>query len=122
MQHIHTNILSEWYKDNNQHFKRHDNPINAHPTYEYNLSQSPPLQPDDLRQYEQKYHGAYNHTIGKLLHIQQCSRPDLNYAISRMAVYAKTPTSMAFEALDYLMDYLQHHLHEPIFYPAKHIG
>lgn len=86
------------------------------------MSQSPPLQPEDLNQYEQKYHGAYNHTIGKLLHIQQWSRPDLNYAISRLAVYAKNPTSMAFEALDYLMVYLKHHLHEPIFYPARQIG
>lgn len=120
-QYIHTNILLDWYKDN-LNFKGHDNPIKAYPIHKYDLSQSLPLQPDDLHHYEQKYHGAYNHTIGKLLHAQQWSRPDLNYAISRLAVYVKKPTSMAFEALDHLMGHLQHHLHEPIFYPAKQIG
>ena len=29
---------------------------------------------------------------------------------------------MAFEALDHLMSYLKHHMHEPIFYPKKAIG
>ena len=33
-----------------------------------------------------------------------------------------SPTSMAFLALDYLMSYLHHHLHESIFYPKKPIS
>ncbi len=119
--HIYNNILSDWssHKINYQH---HDNPMKAHPTYEYELSQSPPLSSKDLEAYEQKYHGAYNHTIGKLLHIQQWTRPDLNFTISRLATFVKSPTSMAFEALDHLISYLYHHMHEPIFYPRKSIG
>ena len=92
------------------------------PTYEHDLSQSPPLSPTDLQHYETRYRGAFNHTIGKLLHIQQWSRPDLNYAISRLAVYAKSPTPMAFEALEHLMQYLNTHMHEPFFYPRRQIG
>ena len=120
-QHIYTNILAEWFKNNND-IQHHDNPIKAHPTYEYGLSQCPPLSTEELNHYETKYKGAYNQTIGKLLHIQQWTRPDLNYAISRLAVYTKSPTSMSFQALDYLMCYLHHHMHEPIFYPTKPIG
>ena len=119
--HIHTNVISNWFQNRNN-YTRQDTPIKAHPTYEYNLAKSPPLSADDLKKYEVEYKGAFNHTIGKLLHIQQWSRPDLNFAISRLAVYAKSPTSMAFEALDHLMAYLMHHIHEPIFYPAKPIG
>ncbi len=119
--HIYTNILSDWFpKDTN--IKQYDNPINVHPTYEYELSMSPPLSPEELKCYENKCHGAYNQTIGKILHIQQWTRPDLNYAVSRLAVYSKSPTAMAFQALDYLMSYLHHHMHEPIFYSSKPIG
>ena len=119
--HIYENILEPWFKSNTN-IKIHDNPINAHPTYEYELSQSPPLSPDDLQCFELTYNGAFNQTIGKLLHIQQWTRPDLNYAISRLAVFSKTPTAMAFQALNYLMSYLHHHMHEPIFYSNKPIG
>lgn len=55
--HIYTNILAEWF-DNNPCVKRHNNPIKAHPTYEYDLAQSPPLQEDELEHYEKKYHSA----------------------------------------------------------------
>ena len=119
-QHIYANIVLEWY--NNNDTKRTDTPIKAHPTYEHELAQSTPLPPTDLHEYETKYNGAFNQTIGKLLYIQQWTRPDLNYTISRLAVYTKSPTSMAFHALEHLITYLKHHLHEPIFYPAKPIG
>lgn len=55
--HIYTNILAEWF-DDNPCVKRHNNPIKAHPTYEYDLAQSPPLQEDELEHYEKKYHSA----------------------------------------------------------------
>ena len=54
-QHIYTNILSEWY-DNPKITKKHDTPIKAHPTYEHDLAQCPPLTPTELQAYEQKYH------------------------------------------------------------------
>ena len=96
--------------------------MKANPTYEYDLAQSLPLSHEDLPEYKKIYNGPFNHTSGKLLHVQQWTRPNLNFAISRLAVYTKSPTGMAFEALDYLISYLHHHMHEPIFYPAKPIG
>ena len=118
---IYENILQQWF-DNNTQYQKHDNNMKAHPRYEFNPSQSPPLSPEDIQAYERMYHGVFNKTIGQLLHIQQWTRPDRNFAISRLDVYTKSPTSMAFEALDYLMSYLRHHMHEPLFYPAKPIG
>ena len=120
-QHIYSNILLDYFGEDNN-IKRNDTPIKAQPTYEHDLAQCEPLQDTDLPHYESRYKGPFNHTIGKLLHIQQWTRPDLNYAISRLAVYAKSPTHMAFQAIDHLMVYLHTHMHEPIFYPTRKIG
>ena len=120
-QHIHTNILSDWFENKNN-YQQQDTPIKAHPTYEYELAQCPPISTEELPEYEHKHNGAFNQLIRKLLHIQQWSRPDLNYTISRLAVFAKAPTSMVFQAIEHLMLYLSTHLHQPIFYPSKSIG
>lgn len=88
----------------------------------YEPFQCPPFSAEELEQYEKQYNRANNQIIGKLLHIQQWTQPDLNYVISHLPVYAKSLTSMAFQALDYIMCYLHHHMHEPIFYPNKPIG
>ena len=116
--HITSNILQDYFSPGHV-AKSVDTPIPANPTYEHTLANSLPLSPTELPAYEQKYHGPYNTTIGKLLHIQQWSRPDLNYTISRLAVFLKAPTALAFEALDHLMHYLLKHSHEPIFYPSS---
>ena len=109
-QYIYTNILLEWFKDKDN-IKQNEIPIKAHPTYKYSLSESEPLLQEDLKTYERTYNSAYNRKIGKLLQIQQWSHPDLNYAISRLAVYSKNSTVMAFQVLDHLMSYLYHHMH-----------
>ena len=112
------NILKDYFPPGYK-AKAIDTPLPAHPTYKHALATSSPLSLDDLRQYEGQYHGPYNITISKLLHIQQWSRLDLNYVISRLAVFLKAPTAIAFKALDHLMNYLLNHLHEPIFYPSS---
>ena len=82
-------ILLEWF-DNKNNKKRQDTPIKAHPTYEDNLAQCPPFSQNDVQHCQIKYEGAYNQTIGKLLHIQEWTCPDINYTISRPAVYANS--------------------------------
>ena len=119
-QHIHKNVLSHYFPPG-YNAKIVDTPIRADPTYEYVLGNSLPLSSTDLPEYEHRYHGPFNVTIGRLLHAQQWTRPDLNYAISRLAVFLKAPTALAFEALDHLMHYLLHHSHEPIFYPSRRL-
>lgn len=52
-----------------------------------------------------------------MLHIQQWTRADINYAVIRLAAFTRNPNKPAFLALEHLMHYLHSHLHEPIFYP-----
>ena len=74
-----------------------------------------PIPPSELHEYEKQFKGPFNVTVWKLLHVQQWTCPDINYAISRLVVFLKAPTAMAFEALDHLVQYLYHHMHEPFF-------
>ena len=41
--------------------------------------------------YETRYHGPFDHTIRKLLHIQQWTRQDISYAVTRLASFTKSP-------------------------------
>ena len=114
--HIDSKILSHWF--NNGHpTKIVNTPFPFDSELEKNLAQSPPLEGSDLNMYETCYHGQFNHTIGQLLHIQQWTRPDISYAISRLASFSRNPNKPAFLALEHLMQYLHTHKHEPIFYP-----
>ncbi len=114
--HIHSNILTSWFEDGHSP-KITNTPFPTDTTFECDLSQSPPLDGDDLVMYESRYHGAFNHTIGKLLHIQQWTRYDLHYAVTRLASFTRNPNKYAFLALEHLIRYIHSHLHEPIFYP-----
>ncbi len=66
--HIQSKILAPWFDDGHSP-KITNASFPTDSTFEYDLSQSPPLDDDDLIMYEKRYHGAFNHTIGKLLHI-----------------------------------------------------
>ena len=115
--HIQSKILAPWFDDG--HFTKIVNspfPTDTH--YEEDLAQSDPLEGDELQLYEKRYHGAFNQSIGKLLHIQQWTRLDINYAVTRLASFTRNPNKPAFLALEHLMQYLHSHLHEPIFYPS----
>ena len=109
-------ILSTWF-DNGHTTKIVNSPFPTDPTFELDLSQSPVLTESDLEIYETRYLGAFNHTLGKLLHIQQWTRADINYAVTRLATFTRNPNKSAFIALEHLMRYLHSHSHEPIFYP-----
>ena len=116
--HIQTKILSTWFnKGHKQQIRNTPFPIDSN--FELDLSESPPLQGSELQLYEHRYHGAFDHSIGKLLHIQQWTRPDINFAVARLACFARNPNKPAFIGLEHLMQYLHSHLHEPIFYPTK---
>ena len=116
--HIYKNIISGYF-DPGHSPKITNTPIRATSTYERDLANDVPLSPIELEQYEKRYRGTYNVIIGKLLHVQQWTRPDLNYAISRLTVFLKAPTASSFEALHHLLEYLIQHIHEPIFYPSR---
>ena len=119
--HIHSKILLPWI----QHYKPlriTNTPFPTDSDFELDLSQSPALHGSDLQLYEARYHGPFNHTIGQLLHIQQWTRPDINYAVSRLASFSRNPNKPAFLALEHLIFYIRSHLHEPIFFPITYLS
>ena len=116
-QHI-NKILATWF-DNGHATKIVNSPFPTDTHFETDLSQTPVLTESDLELYEQRYHGAFNHTLGKLLHIQQWTRADINFAVTRLAMFTRNLNKPAFLALEHLMRYLHSHLHEPIFYPKE---
>ena len=119
--HIQSKILAPWFNDGHSP-KVTNTSFPTDSSFECDLSQSPPLDDDDLLMYEKRYHGAFNHTIGKLLHIQQWTRYDIHYTVTRLATFTRNPNKQAFIALEHLMRYIHSHLHEPIFYPKRHIA
>ncbi len=100
--HIRSKILAPWFTDGHSP-KVTNTSFPTDSAFENNLSQSPPLDGDDLIMYEKRYHGAFNHTIGKLLHIQQWTRYDIHYAVTRLATFTQNPNKHAFIALEHLM-------------------
>ena len=117
--HIYKIILSSYFLFD--HVARIvDTHICAKSMYETNLANAKPLSTSELQKYEEQYNGPFNVTIGKLLHVQQLTGPDvMNYTISRLAVFLKAPTTMAFEVLNHLMECSYQHISEPIFYPSQ---
>ena len=119
--HLTTKILEHWF--NHGHITKNiHTPYPTDSNFELDLTTDTPLHAETLRTYEMRYHGPFNHTIGKLLHIQQWTRQDINFAVTRLASFIKKPTKHAFHALEHLMWYLHTHSHEPIFYPRLPIG
>ena len=65
-------------------------------SHEEDLLHTPPLSHDDLQLYESKFHGPFNHSIGKLLHVQQWTRTDITYAVTHLASFTKNPNKPHF--------------------------
>ena len=114
--HIQNKILAHWFDQGHLSKKIHF-PFPTDSSFELDLSQASPLTGSDLETYEAQYHGAFNHTVRKLLHIQQWTHPDINFAVTLLASFTRAPNKPAFLALEHLMRYLHTHIHEPIFYP-----
>ena len=93
-----SNILSTWI-DEGHEMKVVNFPFPTDSTFEQDLSQSPALDENELRCYEKRYHGAFNHTLGKLLHIQQWTRADIIFAVTRLASFTCNRNKPAFLAL-----------------------
>ena len=66
---------------------------------------------------EKEYGGKYNALIGQFLHIQQVTRFDLGFAVSRLTQFNAAPNAAAFQGLKRVARFLATHLHSLIFYP-----
>ena len=118
---ITTKILDQWFQQGHP-TKIVNTPYPTDNNFELDLTTAPSLDSETLQQYETRYHGPFNHALGKILHIQQWTRHDINFAVTRLAAFTKNPNKLAFHALEHLMWYLHTHSHEPIFYPRRPMG
>ena len=86
--HIKSKILASRFDDNHlPKFVNSPFPTDTH--FEEHLAQSTSLQGNKLILYESQYHGAFNNSISKLLHIQQLTQLGINYAVTRLASFTQ---------------------------------
>ena len=64
-----------------------------------------------------EYHANFGHTLGSIQHIDLMSRIDICYTSCRLVTQTVAPTPPGFQAIKRLIQYLDSHLHKPIFYP-----
>ena len=69
-----------------------------------------------------RYHGAFNHFVGKQLYIKQQTHLDINYAVTCLASFIRNPNKPAFHALGYLIQYIHSHSQTLIIYPNMPIN
>ena len=93
--HIQCKIIAPWFT--NSHFPKFTNsPFPTDTNFELDLSQASPLEGDELNSYKPRYQGIFNHSISKIIHIQQWICMDINYAATCLASFTQNPNKPAF--------------------------
>ena len=119
-QHIKTNIVDKYFPpDNNERLKSADTPYRTDNEYERALAEALPAQGKDLVELEKKYGGSYHSLVGEFLHVQQVTRFETGFAITRYAQFSSCPNAPAFHGLNRLARFLATHMHSPIMYPRQ---
>ena len=94
-------------------------PFPLDPSVEMLLFAALPLTDEENEALSVKYHGAYNHWTGGLLHIADKSRADISYCAMRLSGYNNCPTLETYKTLYQCMCYLYHHPLVPIMFPRN---
>ena len=115
--HIRESIIDPWF-GTSTNVRTADTPFRTDSQFEQDLAEVLPASPDELQQLEQEYNGPYRSTLGKLNHIQQCSRPDLSYPLNRLARFSVAPSRVTFHGLKRCILYIRTHPHCPLMYPS----
>ena len=119
--HIKNKILNDWFPPNST-VKHVNTPIDHTTDFEIKLGTTAAIKQHDLHTYEKLYHGEFRHSIGQLLHVQQWTRADISYSVSRLATYNTSPNPVAFKTIRRIMQFLHTHPHQPLFYPRRKLG
>ena len=121
--HIFTRILDKWFPaDRTERLKTADTPYRTDDgQFEREINEALPATKEELAKLEKEYGGKYNAHIGEMLHIQQVSRFELGFALSRLSQYNVAPNEPAFQGLKRMARFLATHTHAPIFYPRQNL-
>ena len=120
--HIKTTIIEKWFpKGKAEVIKTADTPYRTDAEYERSLAEFLPAQGPELEKLQLEHGGKFNALIGQFLHVEQVSRPELGFTVSRLAQFNVAPNAASFQGLKRMARYLATHLHAPIMYPAQNI-
>ena len=78
MEHIKETMVDEWFPKPIDSIRICDTPFRTDNAHEKELAESLPIPPDKLGEVEKKCGGKFSAHIGKFLHIEDWSRPDLS--------------------------------------------
>ena len=116
--HIRTSVVDVWLPPTTtERIKGADTPYRTDSQFEKDLSEQLPASQQELLVLEKDYGGKYSALIGQFLHIEQVTRFDLGFAVSRLAQFNAAPNAAAFRGFKRVAQFLATHLHSPIFYP-----
>ena len=121
-QHIKTNVIEKFFPPNRtDRLKSANTPYRSDSEYERALSETLPARGQELTNLELLFGGSFHSLVGVLLHIQQVTRFEIGYAITRLSQFSSCPNEPAFHGLTRIARFLATHLHSPIMYPRKKI-
>ena len=81
-----------------------------------------PLKVNALYKAEMEYHGKFGHTLGRIQQISLMSRIEILYATCCLSNHTIAPNLPGFQGIKSRVQYMDSHLHKPIFYPSNYCG
>lgn len=89
-------------------------PFRTDNDFEKILASTPPTDLLTIKKLEKEYKGSYRSLYGTLLHYTIWTRPDIMYAMARLAPFSAAPNEAAFQGLKRIFRYLATFPHRPI--------
>ena len=117
-QHIKTNVVEKYFPpERTERLKSADTPYRTDSEYERALSETLPATGRELTELEIQFGGPYHSLVGAILHVQQVTRYEIGFALTRLTQYSSCPNAPAFHGVTRTVRFLATHLHSPIMYP-----
>ena len=94
-------------------------PMISDPAYQKKLESSTPLAPHELAKLQGQLGFTYRQAIGELIYAMVTCRPDISFALTKLAQYSDKPASIHFEAVQKVYLYLIATKNDGILYWRK---
>jgi hypothetical protein len=112
-------LLLHFYGDDLDFIKTSTTPMRTDSQFEKEMQEAVPLQGQDLIDAVTQYKGGLRFHIGKLGWAGEGTRPDIVFAVHRIAETSASPTLLSFACISRIYRYLAQDVHRPIFYPSQ---
>ena len=96
-QHIKTTLIDRLFPPNRtERLKPVDTPYRTDGEYERALAEALPATGQELKALEDQYLGSFHSIIGMFLHVEQVTRFDTGFAVTRLAQHSSCPSAPVF--------------------------